>query len=388
MPFNFKLLFQVLYKSLCAPWGTLTRRTLARIILILFLYPSYVLLELINWFFFIMDSIFFRSYRQIEVREPVFIVGNARSGTTFLQRLVAQDKGRFTSMKFWEIIFAPTISQKKLFLALGRLDKSVGGPFYKIIRKVESCMFEGYNKMHKTSLFEYEEDEFLLFHIFSSVWLLFIFPFEDCFNPLARFDIDLPKKDRTQIMAFYKRCVQNHLFVFGKDKILLSKNPTFSSKIESLQETFPGAKIICMIRSPLEVIPSNFSLATYVFKFFASHLDQHPLIRFTDNTITHWYHYPVEKIAVLDKNLGKVINYNNLVENPDQTVTDLYKHFSFDMSPQFQEILIKENSKTRKYNSKHTYSLEELGLSKEHIIDTHSDIFEQFGFDTENSSDA
>jgi hypothetical protein len=51
------------------------------------------------------------------------------------------------------------------------------------------------------------------------------------------------------------------------------------------------------------------------------------------------------------------------------------------MTPAFIEILHREEGKAHSYKSKHKYSLEQFGLTREAILSQYEDIFERFGFD-------
>ncbi len=113
MAFNFSLLLRTLLKSLTAYHKTGARFTFRRALFLVLAPVFYFLLESITWFCFSLDDIFFREYREIVVKQPLFIVGYPRSGTTFLHRLCARDSQTFTSLRMWEILFAPSITQKK-----------------------------------------------------------------------------------------------------------------------------------------------------------------------------------------------------------------------------------------------------------------------------------
>ena len=115
MAFNFKLFFRLAYRTLFHTRGTNARLTPKRIFILLLMAVLYGAVEITNWLGFLLDSILFRDCRNLLIREPVFIVGVPRSGTTFLHRLLARDEEQFTSMKFWEILFAPSIIQKKIY---------------------------------------------------------------------------------------------------------------------------------------------------------------------------------------------------------------------------------------------------------------------------------
>ncbi len=59
---------------------------------------------------------------QQEIEAPVFIIGNFRSGSTLLQRLLAKDEEHLTAMTTLEIYIAPSITQRVFWKAAGKVD--------------------------------------------------------------------------------------------------------------------------------------------------------------------------------------------------------------------------------------------------------------------------
>ena len=57
-------------------------------------WPLFVLLQAINGAGLMLDYLLFPDFRRVRVREPLFVVGVPRSGTTFLHRLLAGDRER------------------------------------------------------------------------------------------------------------------------------------------------------------------------------------------------------------------------------------------------------------------------------------------------------
>ncbi|MBN2105857.1 MAG: sulfotransferase [Deltaproteobacteria bacterium] len=383
MYFNLKLLCTVLYRSFWKTRGTDAQLTPKRILVILILFPLYVVLELANWMGLWLDRLLFPGAGRLEVRAPVFIIGVQRSGTTFIHRLMDMDTTNFSSMKLWEIMFAPSVVQKKCFAALGKLDAALGSPLKKIVLKFEVRLFRGMADYHKNSFFAAEEDEFILVHIFASLFLITMFPFEDVFRPYFMFDQGLDKKTRAAIMAFYKRCVQNHLYAFGRDKQFLSKNPFFSGMIQSINETFPDARFICMVRTPWESVPSAISMWSACFNFFISPTTALPLYGAQREIISHYYHYPLQQLPLLPPERQQSATYPDLVSQPARTVSDIYTRFGFTMTPEFMAALQKEQEKARRYESRHSYSLEQFGLSREQMLKEYGEIFDRFGFERE-----
>jgi len=175
MLFNFKLLYRVIYRSLFHTRGTHARLTPKRLCVLLIIAVLYSVMEITSWIGFFLDNILFPGFRWQAVRQPVFIIGVPRSGTTFLHRLLERDEDHFTSLKTWEILFAPSVTQKIFFKALGAFDSLCGGYLYRLLIATEKRLFKDLSSIHPASLFEAEEDAMILLHIFS-LYLLFYLP--------------------------------------------------------------------------------------------------------------------------------------------------------------------------------------------------------------------
>jgi hypothetical protein len=61
------------------------------------------------------------------------------------------------------------------------------------------------------------------------------------------------------------------------------------------------------------------------------------------------------------------LDYRDLVRHPREAVEKLYAHFGWPMSEGFRARLEAATQRQREFKSKHEYTLEEFGLSKEWI---------------------
>lgn len=383
MPFNFGLLFHLLFKAVSQSRNTHARITRKRAVILGALFPFLIFLGILHLIGFLLDGLLFPRYRDTEVRRPLFIVGVWRSGTTFLHRMLARDERNFTCMKLWEILLAPSVTQKKLCLLLGAVDQRLGSPIKRRILAWEERTFGTLHRLHKLSLFAAEEDDPILLNIFSSFFQYFGFPFEDERNRFVWFDTELSARDRARIMGFYRRCVQRHLYVFGKGRRFLSKNPAFSPKVRSLDETFPDAQVVCTVRTPLEAVPSTFSLFSLLYAFGCSPLDPHPMREATLEMLAHWYRYPVQELETWPRDRHQILRYDTLVAGDvERTVLDLYRRFGLKAGTRYRRVLAEQARKARTYRSEHVYSLDEVGLDPEQIVAAYRDVFDRFGFDT------
>ncbi|MEE8357593.1 MAG: hypothetical protein V3R33_09820 [Anaerolineales bacterium] len=64
----------------------------------------YLPAEVLIWSGLLLDEVYFPSYHEIKIKQPVFIIGNPRGGTTFLQRLLAINTDSFISMRTGEFL--------------------------------------------------------------------------------------------------------------------------------------------------------------------------------------------------------------------------------------------------------------------------------------------
>ncbi len=382
MTFNARLMIRMWLKSIFAYHTTGARFTVKRICFVLFFPLWFLFQETLTWICLFLDDIFFRGYRKIVVDKPLFVVGFPRGGTTFLHRLIHHDEKQFTSLKLWEILLAPSILQKKFFLLLGKADRLIGKPLYRLAVALENRMFAGSRSMHKLSHFEPEEDEIILMHIFSSLFLLFMFPFEEM-EPFSRFDTDINPQQKKAIMGFYKKCVQRHLYVFGPEKHFLSKNPASSSKINAIYETFPDARIVCMVRTPFEAVPSAISWISYGFNRFNT-ADQSVVTERVLSLISHWYTYPLDQLDTRPADCQAVETYDRMMADPGGFVKALYARFGYNLSDSYRRLLRQETERAKNYKSKHVYSLEQYGLTGEKIVSDFAPVFERFGFSTDD----
>ena len=135
-------------------------------ILFLVLYP---VLLIINRIFLFLDYILVPEFEKAKVKEPVFIMGVNRSGTTFFHKLLASSN-QFSTTKTWDLII-PSLS-------LRRFPKFTYALTYFKIDQIEKKI-----KVIKVKLDNVEEDEMLLFiHKLDSLWI------SNHFIPWLKFD--------------------------------------------------------------------------------------------------------------------------------------------------------------------------------------------------------
>jgi hypothetical protein len=240
--------------------------------------------------------------------------------------------------------------------------------------------------MHRAALRAADEDQYLLVHAWSTlaIWL-FSAILEEA-RPYTYFDTEMSAAEKERIMAFYKRCVQRHLYARaghqGQARHYLSKNPSASPKVDALYEFFPDAKIIYLARNPLDMIPSYISLLDFTWNTLGDPVEAYGARDYVLDMARHWYTYPLQRLEQAPEDSRIVVSFDDLVRRTEETVIAIYDRFGFEMTPAFALVLREEAERARGHESRHEYCLEEMGLTREQIVMDYGDVFDRFGFDT------
>ena len=379
MSYNFRNFWHTAYLSFFASKNTPARPTRKRITFLLLFYLVWPIGALMHWFCFFLDDIFFPDHKTQLIEKPLFILGNLRSGSTFLHRLLSRDSETFTSLTIWDIYLTPSVTQKKITQLVSRLDNRLGGHLHRLLYEFDRLTLGRY-KIHPISFFQPEEDENVLFHIWDSFWVSFLFPFADQMPDYRHFDKALSLAHKRRIMKFYKSMLQRHLYATGK-KYFVSKSPAFSPKIETLIEFFPDARIIYLARNPLDMLPSTVSWINYARSVFTEPKEkyhyQDEILEFTQ----YWYRYPLKYLDAHPSPRHLILSYDDLIQRPEHVIRGFYEQFGYPDKPGLDNLVDHAVKETLAFSSDHVYSYEEMGFSREQIVRLYADIFERFGFD-------
>lgn len=231
--------------------------------------PLMGLLQLAHWSCLWLDELLFPGLRRVEIRRPVFIVGPPRSGTTHLHRTLSGDRARFSTASTWEVFLAPSILQKKLLRGLRAADRRCGGPLARLAGFCESRLLGGFDEIHPSSLARPEEDYFYLSSLHACGGWSLAFPHWPALWRLMPGVADDPAA-RRRALDFYCRCLRRQQYVDGTDRVILSKNASFSSWMDLLPETFPDARFVVCMRKASETVPSMLSTADRALDGFAA----------------------------------------------------------------------------------------------------------------------
>jgi hypothetical protein len=325
---------------------------------------------------FLLDYLLFPALWTQRVERPVFVIGHARSGTTLMHRLLSADSERFSYFLYWEMFF-PSLLQKKAIRGMGWLDRRVlGGRIDRALKAWDDKTFGPYRHMHNMSLWNAEEDCFAMAGAFvTQQWSLDI-PMMDVVD---FFHVDQMPAKRRRWMHHYRELVKRQLLLNGGDKTHLAKNPMMSGWVDALIETFPDARIVVMMRDPVECIPSCLKLvqATWKGKGWKREDYEQSLRLLTEISYEHFTH-PREVLAARPDTPQVVVDYRQLTSDPRAAVHAVYAALGIEVEPDFDEWLRAQAEREKKHHSKFEYSLGEFLLSSQEIHDRLAEFYAQY----------
>lgn len=359
-----------------SPWTE--GRSLSGVVLVILAWPLFCGLQLLHWIGFALDEIFFRGWRRVDVRQPLFVLGPPRSGTTHLHHVLSLDE-QTTTFRTWECLFGLSVTARMLLLGLGRLDRLLGRPFGRAGAWFGRRFLAGMDDVHPFAMDAPEEDFLALMPAMQCFILVVVFPRAGWLWRTARLDEMADKEQRESIMRFYKACVQKHMYVFGHERRFLSKNASFSGMAESLLQTFPDARIMSTTRDPKKTVPSQLSsiepgLAAVGFRRVPAVLRD----RLIDQLLFYYLH--LEALARARADRIVVIDNHELRDNLEEVVASAYRKLGLEMSAGFSAALAKAARRSRSFTSGHKYTLEEYGLSEAMIEQQFEPVYRQRAF--------
>jgi len=338
-------------------------------ILFLLMYPP---LLIINRIFLFLDYILVPEFEKAKVKNPIFIMGVNRSGTTFFHKLISKSN-QFSTSKTWDLII-PSLSLRKFLTIL-----SSGLRYFKIDQ------IEKKNKGHQVKLDNVEEDEMLLFiHKLDSLWV------SNHLIPWLKFDLktkefikhvyrDNSKNENRNIrsMLFCKDFFQRQAYL-NKNRPHLSKSNPFIFKVDSILRVFPDAKFIFLVRDPLETIPSYFSLQENVkFGNLLTSKEMNLLRKESYAEIIEWYKETEKVKSKLYKKQFITFTYPQITNDLENSIKSFYKFIGKKMTKKFEKEV--SDFARKKYIKKHqNKNIEDYGFTKKQILSDFDFVYQEY----------
>lgn len=351
------------------------RRVLATFLLLVIIF----LLGTLLFVFRLLDEILFFNYRKTTIKEPVFIISNPRSGTTYLHRLMTLDEERYNYTLLYHTVFT-SVTLIKLFQFLSKVDQKIGKPLTRLVNAFESLLFSGWKNIHPTGFRQSEEDEGMYILPLLSSAVCLICPYMDELSYLTIPD-RLPARHRRRLKAYYKSSMKRFAYATGKQKTILSKNVNSIGRMKTVLEVFPDAKVVYLIRDPKKAVPSFISMFSVTWKLHSPDIkEKDKQFEALGNVAIDFYNYFHEiKDGLIQENLI-VIRYQDLINDPSAAIQQIYRQFEIPFSKMYSDKLLAETQRQRNYKSKHDYSLQRYGISELKLSEKLASILAHYNF--------
>lgn len=321
-----------------------------------------------------LDQFFFPQYRKISVEAPIFIIGNPRSGTSFLHRQLTQTQ-EFAAFETWQLIF-PALTARVLFKPL--IDY--------LIKTGRSTLLPAHLG-HELSLSKVEHDEFLFFYKLDTQFVTVLTPlaYDDQEYPELRFHDQQQCHRRLSSVQFLKGCLQRQLFSTSRERVIAHLH--FSvNRVKSLLEVFPDAKFIYLVRSPHETIPSHLSLNYNTLHHTKSaqtvsidKLNRFFQRRYRYDIELYQYFNSLQKSQDISPQNLMVIEYSQLLSSLSTFLEKIFEYIAIQPSQQLTQAIQRSEACQKQYTRKHKIiPLEKFNLTHQQIETDLHFIFNQY----------
>ncbi len=381
MYFDFDYYFKVLKHVWSLKGWPMRNKTLFKLLVLVPLESAF------HAIFFLLDYVFFPSLWTQQVKNPVFILGHGRSGTTLAHRLMSADGDRFNDFLYWEMFF-PSLLEKKFIRLLGKFDQKVlGGPIKRRLVALDDKLFGPFRHMHYMSFWHAEEDQFSMRSAFVTQQWSTDMPIMDIMD---MFHVDQMPEKKQRWMKHYKEIVKRQLLLNGGEAIHLSKNPVMCGWAEAIVETFPDARVVVMVRNPLECIPSLLKLMEVNWKGKGWNYDDYKeSLELLTLTCFECFTNPKQVLEKHSHVPSIFVDYRDLTGEPRQTIHAIYQALGMEVSESYDNYLTEHEQKEKSHKTHFQYSIEDYdNLSVERIETELDEFFTLYGWERPSQQQA
>ena len=293
----------------------------------------------------------------IPVDAPIVVAGLARTGTTMLHRLIAQDPG-IRSLASWEAI---NPAPAKRSTGKNRDPRYAQAA---VAAKGLKYMSPGFFAIHPAEPDAPEEEVILLEQAFLTTT-------PEAMMNVPTYSTWLEEQDHVTAYQALKRMMQYLQWQrpgIGTQVRWVLKTPHHQEYFDPLLEVFPDATIVHTHRDPLKTSPSLFSMLTHLQMIFSDDVDP-------SRVAAHWLG-KIENMArrtmatrerVHDQGFMDV-SYYDLIKDPMSQVERIYEAAGARLTPEAREAMesSRKVNKQHKYG-RHKYSLADFGMTEDDV---------------------
>src|SRR6266702_7128306 len=297
-----------------------------------------------------------------EIREPLFIVGLPRSGTTLLHTLLAADPEHRAPLT-WEVMTPSPPTRENEKRRIQRAMQSCNclnwlAPTFRYVHAVGAELpQECVGLMTPTFL----SDQFDTMYYVSSYRAWFF------------------QQDLRPVYEYHRRFLQHLNFRRPAHRWIL-RAPTHMFAVPALLSVYPDALFVQTHRTPVDAMASVSSLVTIIRSAFSDNVDAFAACR---EAIHYWSETMGKFLRERDRLAGDRIydlEYDAICRDPMAAVRQIYEHFGWSLSPEAERRMrASVAGHAQRQSGNHRYDLSEFGSSPEEVFSAFAPYCQRFG---------
>ncbi len=299
---------------------------------------------------------------QQEIREPLFIVGLPRSGTTLLHSLLAADPEHRCPL-MWEVRSPspPTVADEKR----------------RIQRATKSCNF--FNWLAPTFRYVHAVGAELPQECVGLMTPTFMSDQFDAMYYVPSYRAWFFQQDLRPAYEYHRRFLQHLQFRRAARRWIL-KAPTHMFAMPALLSVYPDALFVQTHRTPVDAMASVSSLVTILRSAFSDAVDPFTVCR---EAIHYWSETMDKFLSERDRLASNRIcdvQFDEISRDPIAAVRRIYDYFGWSLSKQAEQrmrTLVASHAQRQPGN--HRYHLAQFGSSAEEVFGAFAPYCQRFG---------
>ena len=287
------------------------------------------------------------------VREPVFILGLQRTGTTLLHRLLTCEPA-LRPLLSWEALNPAPFP--------GVVTPGARDPRMRLAELAERglrYLAPEFFAIHPVEAHAPEEDVLLLD-------LSFMSPTADATLRVPRYSAWLRDTDQRPAYRYLRRVIQ--LLLWQRPGRWLGKTPHHLENLDVLLDVFPDAKIIQTHRDPVRVVASFASMMAHGRAIFSAHVDPREVgAQLAEKAVRAVTHASSVRERAAAGSFHDVA-YADLLADPLEEIRRIYDFLGLPLAPATEASMqgwIAANPQNRR--GVHRYQLEDFGLDRQQL---------------------